>query len=333
MLGNFTVYTPGDSEMILSMEKFKPMIESLDCTPSAMTLKFIDDETFAYAQRVWDWVNGADDHTFLMVAAADDCGANSHRIPYLVSSVQYDEELNSACLTPTTDSWKNLVHSYELHIGTVPVPPERKVRSRDIDDSGAFSVAKMFPFKVKVEAGPLLGELDCEDCGLAGNLNVDMHINYGLPDIIDSAIFRLGRRGIRAQAHPKLTIGAQHKKKFVWDNSVLSEPIPLYAITLGGFMKLGVFNDVKVGVELTSFEGQFAVQSGATATIPDTAYVEIDFKKLGTPKTSSWTPRIDVAPLKITGQAAAAFQLFVMPELKLEASALGKLCKSACPYL
>ena len=323
---------PGDTENILSMEKFEPMLESVDCTPSGMTLKFIDDETFAYAQRVWDWVNGADDHTFLMVAGAGDCGTDTPRVPYLVSSIQYDEELNTARLTATTDDWKNLVQSYELHVGKALMPAERRVKVRDVEDSKAFSVAKMFPFEVKVEAGPLLGKLECEDCGLAGSLNVDMHITYGIPDIIDSAVFHLEPQGIRAQAHPKLTIGAQHKKEFVWDKSLFPEPIPLYAITLGGFMRLGVFNDVKLGVEVTSFEGQLTFEAGATATIPDTAFLEIDFRKLEAPKTSSWTPQIDVAPLKMAGKAGAGFQLFVMPELKLEASALGKLRERANMY-
>jgi hypothetical protein len=333
VLGNLTVYMPGDSENVLSMENFKPMLESVECSPSGMTLKFIDDETFAYAQRVWDWVNGADDHTFLIVAAAGDCGTDKPRIPYLVSSIQYDEELNSARLTATTDDWKNCVHAYELHVGKTAMPPARRLKTRDLDESKAFSIATMFPFELKVEAGPLLGKLDCEDCGLAGSLNVDMHINFGIPDLIDSAVFRLEPKGIKAQAHPKLTIGAQYKKEFEWEVSILPDPIPLYAITLADFMRLGVFNDVKVGVELTSFEGQLSVQSGATATIPDTAFLEIDFKKIGPPKTSSWMPKIDVAPLKVTGQAAAGFQLYVLPELKLEASALSKLPKRADLYL
>jgi hypothetical protein len=325
VLGNFTVYTPGGNENILSMEKFHPMLESVECMPNGMTLKFIDDDTFAYAQKVWDWVNGADDHSFLMVTAAGDCGADSYRVPYLVSSIHYDEALNIARLTAVTDEWKKLVHSYELHVGTVPLPPARRLKARDKDDSTAFSIAQSFPFKVKIEAGPLLGELECDDCGLQGTLNVDMHIKFGIPDIIDSAVFRLTPQGIQAKAHPKLTIGAQYKKKHVWEEQLLPKSIPLYAITLGGFVNLGAFTDVKGGVELTAFEGSLTVQAGATAKIPDTALVEYDFKKLGAPKTSSWAPKIDIMAPKITGKAAAGFQLFIMPEVKLEASALGTL--------
>jgi hypothetical protein len=329
VLGNFTVYTPGDTENILSMEKFHPMLESVDCTPSGMTLKFINDETFSYAQRVWDWVNGADDHSFLMVAAAGDCGTNPHRVPYLVSSIQYDEELNIARLTATTDDWKNLIHQYELHVGKVPMPPARRLKTRDFDDSTVFSVAKPFPFSVKIEVEPLMGQLECTDCGLEGRLNVELHIKFGFPEILNSAVFRIAPQGIKAQAHPKLTIGAHFKKQIVWKENLLPTPIPLYAITMGGIVNLGAFTDVSGGVELSAFDGQLAIEGGATATIPETAFLEIDFKNLGDPKRSSWMPKIDVAPVQITGQAAAGFQLFVMPELKLEASVLGKLREQA----
>lgn len=76
---------PGDHENILSMEKFAGMLTSVECTPQDMTLGFEDDTSFVYAQKVWDWVNGADNHTFLMVAGKGDCGNNAYRIPYLVS--------------------------------------------------------------------------------------------------------------------------------------------------------------------------------------------------------------------------------------------------------
>ncbi|KAJ9657809.1 hypothetical protein H2201_008022 [Coniosporium apollinis] len=280
VLGNFTVYTLGDTENILSMEKFEPLLTSVE---------------------LWDWVNGADDHSFLMVAGAGDCGDNPHRVPYLVHSIQYDEAANTARLDATTDEWKNLVHSYELRVGRVTPQPGIKLRRKDGDDSTAFSVTKAFPFEVKVEAGPVAGKLECDDCELSGSLNVNMHVTFGLPDIIDKAF----------------------KKEVVLKKSALPQPIPLYAITLGGFMRLGAFTEVVIGVEATGFEGTIAVESGATATVPDTAFVEVDFKNLdGGIKRSSWVPKVDVAPVTISGQMSTKVQVFVAPALKLEASAL-----------
>lgn len=97
------------------------MLNSVECNRHGMTLAFEDDSYFAYAQRMWDWVNGADNYTFIMVAGQGDCGNNTRRLPYLVSTIAYDEERNTARLTAIMGSWKDLLHSYELHVGSVPM--------------------------------------------------------------------------------------------------------------------------------------------------------------------------------------------------------------------
>ena len=47
------------------MEQFNGMLTSVECSASNLALTFKDDATFAYAQKVWDWVNGADNHSFV----------------------------------------------------------------------------------------------------------------------------------------------------------------------------------------------------------------------------------------------------------------------------
>ncbi|KAF7513879.1 hypothetical protein GJ744_006493 [Endocarpon pusillum] len=120
-LGNLTVSMPGNDENILSMEKFEGMLTSAECNAQGMTPGFEDDSSFAYAQRVWDWVNGAENHTFLMVAGKGDCRNNPYRIPDLVHSIEYNEERNIARLDAMKGGWKDLAHSYELHVGSVPM--------------------------------------------------------------------------------------------------------------------------------------------------------------------------------------------------------------------
>lgn len=130
MLGNLTVFMPGDNENILSMEKFKGMLTSVQCNRHGMTLAFEDDSSFAYAQRTWDWVNGADNHTFVMVAGQGDCGNNTRRLPYLVSTIAYGEDRNTARLNATLGSWKDLLHSYELRVGSVPMSSDLSLAKR-----------------------------------------------------------------------------------------------------------------------------------------------------------------------------------------------------------
>lgn len=306
------------------MEHFEPLLHSVQCSTSGMTLEFIDDDTFAYAKKVWDWVNGADDHEFLIVAGVGDCGDNKHRKPYLISSLDYNEASNTANLKGKTGGWKELIHAYEIDVGKAPVNHERRLALRDTTDHKAFNVAKVFPFNVEVEVGAAVGRFSCEDCGLGGNLNLDMHIKYGIPDIIDQAIFHLNPENVIAQAHPTLELGAQKKFDAVeWDQSVLPAPVPLYGITLGGVVDLGLFADYQIGAEL-SFEGTISVTTGATATIPNSAYVEVDFRNLGDGiKSSPWTPDVDVMKPVFQGQASGVLEFWGKPQIKLEASVAG----------
>jgi hypothetical protein len=50
------------------MEKFKPLLESTQCTNKSLALDFKNERSYQYGQRIWEWVNDADDRTFVVVA-------------------------------------------------------------------------------------------------------------------------------------------------------------------------------------------------------------------------------------------------------------------------
>ena len=113
---------PGDAENVLSMERFKYMTTSVSCTDNSMDITFTDDDTFEHAKAVWDWVNGADNHSFVMVAGSGDCGWNDYRVPFTVFDIEYDEEANHAHLIANASNWQDAVHSFTLDIGHVKAP-------------------------------------------------------------------------------------------------------------------------------------------------------------------------------------------------------------------
>jgi gas vesicle protein len=121
MIGSrLSVEMPGDDEHILSMRKFKGMTKSIICRDKSIEIAFYDDNTFEYAKKVWDWVNGADNHTFVMVADPRDCGWNDHRVPFLISTLDYNESANVALLAAERSNWATAAHTYDLVIGSVP---------------------------------------------------------------------------------------------------------------------------------------------------------------------------------------------------------------------
>lgn len=261
-----------------------------------------------------------------MVAGSGDCGNHTQRVPYLVQSLQYDELANTALLQGTKGDWQSLVHAYELHIGKPTSMPQTKLKRED----AKFNINKALDFaSIKVEAEGLSGQIECPkpDCGLTGNVEVSIDVSVGLPEIIDKAVFRVQATGVAAQMKPKLTIGVEPealKKDVVpkWSKDILTA-VPIYAIVLGDLAELGVVADLLVGIEMTGLEGQFSVTAGAKATIPDTAYAEVDFKNLGNGiKHGQWTPSIDMLEPDISGSISAKFKVFAAPELKFAATGL-----------
>jgi len=122
ILGNLTVSMPGNNENIISMQRFKGMTRSVTCSNNSIDIFSNDNTTFAYAQNVWDWVNGADNHTFVMVVGTGDCGWNEHRVPFTISALAYNDATSTASLTANASNWREAIHSYTLDVGAMPIP-------------------------------------------------------------------------------------------------------------------------------------------------------------------------------------------------------------------
>lgn len=323
MLGNLTVFMPGDNENILSMEKFKRMLTSVECNRQGMTLAFEDDSSLAYAQRTWGWVNGADNHTFIMVAGQGDCGNNTRRLPYLVSTISYDEERNTARLTATVRSWKELFHSYELRVGSVPMSGDLGLAKREWTEEASLDMSANLNFKKEVEKGPVSGELVCDPCYTTGNMKFEFVLEVRF-DLQINLKFRVAPQGVTAKATLELKVASKFKSEpITFKESMLK--IPLSGITIpGGILAIGPVLDLSVGGELSAIEGSITVVAGATATLPDTAVLQADLLDPSNNKFSSWVPKIVKDDFTLQAKLTFSVQMSLEPALKLEAEALGK---------
>jgi hypothetical protein len=306
------------------MEKFDGMLLSCNATQTGLELQFEDDQSFAYAQRVWDWVNGADNHTFLMVVGAGDCDNNPYRVPYSVSELSYDEDLNIAYLNATTGSWRDLAQSYQLQVGNIAMPQGGSRGKRDITKGVSFPLANELPFVAKVEQGPILGELECEDCRTTGQIDFELRVTQNAIGFPDGVELRMSPKGVSAVANLKLKIGSNFKsKKEVFKETVLS--FPLNGITIPpDILNVGPFLDIDAGVEVTGVEGSITVSGGVTSTISDSAILRANLFDPSDNEFSGWLPDIDFLPPTIEAQVSATLQMFFMPALRLKAEALGQ---------
>lgn len=309
------------------MEKFDGMLLSCTTTRTGLELQFENDLTFAYAQRVWDWVNGADNHTFLMIVGAGDCSNNPYRVPFSVSDIAYDEDLNIAYLNATTGSWRDLAQSFQLRVGNVATPQitqGRSLRERDITKQVSFPLANELPFLAKVEQGPIVGELECENCRTTGQIDFELRVTQNAIGLPDGVELKMSPKGVSAVANLKLKLGSNFKsKKEVFKETVLS--FPLNGITIPpDILNIGPFLDIDAGVEVTGVEGSITVSGGVTSKISDSAILRANLFDPLDNEFSGWLPDIDFVPPTIEAQVSATLQMFFMPALRLKAEALGK---------
>lgn len=314
------MYMPGESENIVSMEKFYGMLKSVNCTDHDLTLTFNDDANFAYAQQVWDWVNGADNHTFVMVAGAGDCEWNKDREPFIVSTISYDEINNVARLQAKPTDWRTIAHSYDLEVGHVPMTNNR-LPVRDINKDISIDLSHSFPFNIPFNVNGLTIGLGCTECTTTGKVQLQLKASqtFGIPK---SGSFILSPQGVSAKAGIKLTVSGELTKAFDREQSVAT--IPLSGFSIPKIVKIGPVFDISVGFGISAIEGSVSISSGATATLQDSAIVEVDIFDPKKNKFSNWDPIVEPLPLNVDAKVSGSLEIFATPALKVVAEVLGK---------
>lgn len=320
VLANFTVYMPGELENIVTMERFYGMLKSVNCTDHDMTLTFNDDATFAYAQRLWDWVNGADNHTFVMVAGVGDCEWNRYRQPFNVSTITYDEAKNIARLTAKQTKWETIAHSYDLDVGHVPMT-DRRLPVRDLSQDLSLDVSSAFPFQTKLTKNGLATALECASCTTSGKINLELKVSQKF-FVPTGATIRISPRGVSARAEIKLTESGELTEAIEWEKSI--QKIPLNAIKIPGIVNIGPNLDISVGFEISSLEGSASISTGATASLQDSAIVELDLLNPSSNKFSGWVPDVKPLPVVVDAKVSGGLQIYAMPAVKLVAEVLGR---------
>ncbi|KAJ4299487.1 hypothetical protein N0V90_004732 [Kalmusia sp. IMI 367209] len=327
-LASLTVHTPGETENILSMEKFDDMVTSVNCGNSSIEMTFEDDATFAYAQRVWDWVNGADNHSFVMVAGPGDCGTNANRIPFVVSTLQYDEAANKATLAAIQSNWTAIAHTYDLVIGSTgganhtnnnthgsPILP------RDIDKDTSIDFNHDLTGSLSLASGDLSATVTCLNCSTTGSFDMQFKISQKL-FVPTGASMTLKPKGVSAIAKMKLAGSGKVTDSLTKTFDLLS--IPVSGLTIPGVFDLGPFLTIALGAQLTGISVTAGVTSGATGSLCDNAVLEMNLLDPSENTFSGWEPKIEVLETSVDGSISGGAQVFLQGSLELKATALGQ---------
>ncbi|KAF2871420.1 hypothetical protein BDV95DRAFT_668071 [Massariosphaeria phaeospora] len=320
-VANLTVYMPDDSENIVNMENFESMLGSVECSESSISMTFQDNAAFTYAQRVWEWVDQKENNSFVMVVPAGQCGNGTSRRPFVVSSVEYEPELDRAILATARSDWQTIAHSYDLVVGSVTQDTiSNKVR-RDIDKSTTIDFVHDFPFSFAISSGPLEARIACTNCSSTGQFDMEFKISQKL-FVPTGASMTVKPKGVSAVAQVKFTGAGSVTDALTKTFDIVQ--IPLAGVNVPGVMEFGPQLTFAVGAELSAITVSAGVTSGATAKFSNDAILEMNLLNPDNNKFSGWEPEIDAIEVTVDGSITGGVAIFLQPSMELKAEALGQ---------
>ncbi|KAL2863315.1 uncharacterized protein BJX67DRAFT_262830 [Aspergillus lucknowensis] len=321
-LANLTIDLPGDDENVVTVDRFKHLLMSVQCTDRTMTLGFKDDKAYGYIKRGWQWLNDLDPRKLVVVAGAGDCGWNPTRFPFSAATVDFDDVANTAKLHGGAIAWKDF-QNYELTVGNYR-PVSNPLGQRDIDKSLSLPFNLPLPFssgKLQTPVDALDLTWFCADCGTEGSFDFGFHIETKL-GIPTGASISLSPNGVKATLNPRIAIQADIGGDI--DNEWEIGKIPIGGISIpGGILDVGPEITFSIGYSVGPLQGSAGITTGVTVSIPDDSELEIS---LISPDVSSvgWDPDLETKPVTVDARLVGEVLLYVKASIDLTAEALGQ---------
>lgn len=308
------------------MERFDSILSQTTCTNDSVSLTFVDAASFKYAQQVWDWVNGVDNHSFVMIAGAGDCGWNDHRQPFVVYKIDYEEGTFSAHLTARAAGFSEVVHSFDIHVGAKPDSLQR--RAPDYHKGGKFDISTSFSPALKFSEGALKAEIKCDKCGTSGALNVelDLKTTAGIPT---SAQISVSPQSLKVPIPITITLTdtfpTSPEPKSASDSfQLFKAPLP-YSITIpGDVLHIGPALDMEIAIELSNLTGSVVLSTGWTASVSDNSLFQLDLLDQSNNDIRGWVPAVQQLPTQLDAKITAAASAGIQTSIILEANILSE---------
>ena len=324
------MYTPGDTENVISMERFSGMLKSVACTNTSMTLAFHDRSNLHTAESSWNWVNKADSHAFIMVAGPSDCHWNTDRQPFNVTDVTYDNDTATASLAAVPFDWKTVAHSYDLSVGHV-LTSESQLRTRDhsYDKDGSINLAYSIPSPPKsVTMNGLTTTIECTNCSSTGNIDWDLKLSVHSLIHLKEASLRMTPTGVSATAALKLKESGELTKPLATSVPVVN--VPIDGIEIPKLLNIGSSLEIDVGIGIDAIKGSGSITGGASLTIPDSSVAEVDLVNHSNSVFNGWLPNVEPIPVSLDAHVEATLGVYVQSALKVEFEVFGRLIYLVC---
>ncbi|KAH0559367.1 hypothetical protein GP486_004118 [Trichoglossum hirsutum] len=349
IFANMTMYA-ADGELIISMERFAGMLENVVCGDN-MVLDFKTNESFQYALQAWNWTNEDTKNNFIMVANYDGCGPDQQRWPYYVTGVHYDKTKFIAYLDAKEMTWEDAAQTFDLDFGTIfkgniqnnPGNTSTTTASQ-LQASGAPYVnRRLFGWDPSLSWDPsvtldlasdfsqslISTEVDgvelsvtCTTCGTKGKLVVGGHVSVSFGGL---SALSLSAKPQDFAATLELAISAEGTlgSPYNWQQTLGSIPIAGFEVPEIG-LGLGATLDWNVGYYAGNWTGTASVSYGVTASLSNSANLNIDIVNPDKSSFSGWAPTFAQKPLSVSAKIETTSQVYSEPELALGFQVLGK---------
>ncbi|OQD80221.1 hypothetical protein PENANT_c038G00551 [Penicillium antarcticum] len=317
-LANLTVDVGDDEANIISMEKFRHLLKSVNCTDNGMIVEFDDTRAFVYTQRGWQWVNDDNDRKLILVTGKNHCGWNPHRMPFVVSSIVFDKPSLKAKLSGVASEWKKLFSNYEITVGKAPGSSTAR---RDWDKDASLSFNHKIPLSktIPIPGKDVSMEISCEGCETKGSFNFGVHIKTRL-EIPESVSFTLSPNDVSASFTPRLGLSGNMTSEISDEHELVKIPVDGISIP-GGVLDLGPEIVFSFGYQIGSVKGSAGITSGVTLVLKDSAELEIDVLDPDV-SASGWTPHVETQPVTIDAKIEAEAEVYTKAQIQLTASFL-----------
>lgn len=310
-----TVFSAGN-ERIISMERFKPMLKSVQCGEKTV-LEFESREDFEYAIRAWDWVNEDETHSFILVADHPGCGPDDERQPFYIYDADYDEEKYTAHLYGDEKEWKDVARTFDLDFGRMtwqnpnaPTDLSKRFGEWGFDKGLDLDLSSDFSGNIyDGESDALDFSVDCVGCGTSGSVEVTGSVTVDILDPQEVSL-TVTPRGLRAdmgvEVHAKT---GTNPFTISYSKAVVEIPLP-YSISLPKIGTIGFVLKEKVGISTKGNQAEADFEFGMGASVSDDAMLRVDLANSDNDEFSGWTPDFESKPFSITGDIKSDFTIY-----------------------
>jgi hypothetical protein len=335
---------PDDDEFIIPIEKFAQKLKSLSCGTKenkVMTLQFVDKDTFEYAKSAWDWVNKKDINKFTVVTQPDQCYKGDNRSPYLVSKISFDDATLTALLDAEEKEWDQVVQQAQLKViheyidrNTANSTHTNLVRRGDVNMDLTHSFdGNIFKFDKTDVLTSGLGISADATIKTGGSIIADFDIVWTKPKVFGlfkspvpiptDAKMTIHPQGVNALFELRMDADGKLGKALDWTLTPEIE-IPVGALNVKGLLQVGPFVTLGVHFGSTALEGTAQFKVGATATIDDSASVNVQLLDASQNGISNWTPKFDKVGPEYSAEISGNLKAWVELGVSIKVEALSK---------